>query len=83
MTTETLAEFGADHVVMATGSKWRRDGTARHHTKPIPINAAADILTPDDILDGKRPKGKNVVLYDDDHYYMGGVIAELLRRTYG
>jgi dimethylamine/trimethylamine dehydrogenase len=80
MTLETLAEFGADHIVVATGSSWRRDGTARHHTKPIPIDAAADIMTPDDILDGKRPKGKNVVLFDDDHYYMGGVIAELLCR---
>ncbi|HEX7109930.1 MAG TPA: FAD-dependent oxidoreductase [Aestuariivirga sp.] len=80
MTPETLAEFGADHIVMATGSTWRWDGTARHHTKPIPINAAADVLTPDDILDGKRPKGKTVIIYDDDHYYMGGVIAELLRR---
>jgi dimethylamine/trimethylamine dehydrogenase len=80
MTAETLAEFGADHIVMATGSTWRKDGTARLHTKPIPIDAVADILTPDDILDGKRPKGKNVVIYDDDHYYMGGVIAELLRQ---
>ncbi len=82
MTAETLAEFDADHIVMATGSNWRRDGTARQHTKPIPINAEADVLTPDDILDGKRPKGKNVVLYDDDHYYMGGVIAELMRREF-
>ena len=80
MTPETLAEFGADHIVMATGSSWRRDGVARHHTRPIPIDAGADVLTPDDILDGKRPKGKNLVIYDDDHYYMGGVIAELLRK---
>ena len=65
---------------MATGSSWRRDGVARHHTRPIPIDGTADVLTPDDILDGKRPKGKNLVIYDDDHYYMGGVIAELLRK---
>jgi dimethylamine/trimethylamine dehydrogenase len=80
MTAETLAEFDADHIVIATGSSWRRDGVARHHTKPIQIDAAAVVLTPDDILDGKRPRGKKVVLYDDDHYYMGGVIAELLRK---
>jgi dimethylamine/trimethylamine dehydrogenase len=80
MTAETLADFGADHIVMATGSSWRRDGVARHHTKPIPIDGNADVLTPDDILDGKRPKGKNLIIYDDDHYYMGGVIAELLRK---
>ena len=80
MTPETLAEFDADQIVIATGSSWRRDGVARHHMKPIQIDPAADVSTPDDIMDGKRPKGKNVVLYDDDHYYMGGVIAELLRK---
>jgi dimethylamine/trimethylamine dehydrogenase len=80
MTPETLAEFGADHVVIATGSQWLRSGIARHHTKPIKIDASAQVLTPDDIMAGKRPTGKNVVLYDDDHYYMGGLMAELLRR---
>ena len=80
MTPETIAEFGADHIVIATGAHWRRDGVARHHSKPITISDAAQVLTPDDILDGARPKGQDVVLYDDDHYYMGGVIAELLRK---
>ena len=27
---------------------------------------------------GVRPDGKRVVVYDDDHYYMGGALAELL-----
>ncbi len=80
MTPETVGEFDADHVVIATGSSWRRDGVARHHTNPIAIDAAAGLLTPDDILNGKRPKGGKVTLFDDDHYYMGGVIAELLLR---
>jgi dimethylamine/trimethylamine dehydrogenase len=80
MSKETALEFGADHIVVATGSRWRRDGVARHHSKPIAISDKAQILTPDDILDGARPTGNNVVLYDDDHYYMGGVIAELLRK---
>jgi len=80
MTPENLGDFGADHIVIATGASWRRDGVARHHAKPMEIAAGADVLTPDDVLDGKRPRSKNVVLYDDDHYYMGGVIAELLRK---
>ena len=78
MTSETIAEFGADHVVVATGARWRRDGVARHHSKPIAISDGAQVLTPDDILEGARPKSRDVLLYDDDHYYMGGVIAELL-----
>ena len=39
-------------------------------------------MTPDDIMSGMLPDGP-VVVYDDDHYYMGGVIAEALRRTGG
>jgi dimethylamine/trimethylamine dehydrogenase len=27
---------------------------------------------------GQRPRGPRVLLYDDDHYYLGGVLAELL-----
>jgi dimethylamine/trimethylamine dehydrogenase len=30
------------------------------------------------MMAGKRPSGGHVVLYDDDHYYMGSVLAELL-----
>ncbi len=80
MTDGMIAEFGADHVVIATGSSWRRDGVARHHSRPIQIDPSADVLTPDDIMDGLRPKNKSVMIFDDDHYYMGGVIAELLRK---
>jgi dimethylamine/trimethylamine dehydrogenase len=45
----------------------------------MPIDEAMEVLTPDDLMGGTRPEGKRVVLYDDDHYYMGGVLAELLR----
>ncbi|MGQ0486236.1 MAG: oxidoreductase, partial [Hyphomicrobiales bacterium] len=80
MTADSAAEFGADHVLVATGSRWRRDGTGRRHVRPIAIDPAADVLTPDDLMDGLRPKRGPVVLFDDDHYYMGGVLAELLRK---
>ena len=36
------------------------------------------VLTPDDLMAGRMPAGERVVLFDDDHYYMGGVLAELL-----
>jgi dimethylamine/trimethylamine dehydrogenase len=80
MTPETVAELGADHVLVATGSEWLRDGTGRHFVNPCPMVEEADVLTPDDIIAGRRPASKTVILYDDDHYYMGGVLAELLAR---
>jgi dimethylamine/trimethylamine dehydrogenase len=36
------------------------------------------VLTPDDVMTGMRPRGPKVVVFDDDHYYMGGVLTELL-----
>jgi dimethylamine/trimethylamine dehydrogenase len=78
MTAETVAELGADHVLVATGAAWRRDGTGRHLVTPAAITDDAVVLTPDDLMAGRRPKAKTVTLYDDDHYYMGGVLAELL-----
>ena len=79
MTADDIVEFGFEHVAVATGATWRRDGVARWHTQPIPVEPGADVLTPDDIMAGRRPAGGRVVVYDDDHYYLGGVLAELLR----
>ncbi|MCP4328250.1 MAG: NADH:flavin oxidoreductase [Alphaproteobacteria bacterium] len=72
-----VLEFGFDHVVVATGATWRADGIARFHMQPIEIADDAIVLAPDDLFSGQRPEG-HVVVYDDDHYYMGGVLAELL-----
>jgi dimethylamine/trimethylamine dehydrogenase len=79
LTAEQVLEFGADHVVLATGSKWARHGIGRHNHDPIPTADGAIVLTPDEIAAGKIPEGP-VVVFDDDHYYMGGVVAEKLRR---
>ncbi|MDK1104261.1 MAG: FAD-dependent oxidoreductase, partial [Actinomycetota bacterium] len=76
---EQILEFSADHVVIATGAKWRRDGIGRWHQDPIPGWDGPGIMTPDDIMAGTVPSG-SVVVYDDDHYYIGGVIAEMLSK---
>src|SRR5262249_44725601 len=76
---DVVVEFDFQHIAVATGAAWRRDGVARWHTLPIPIDTTADVLTPDDLMAGRRPSGSRVVVYDDDHYYMGGVVAELLQ----
>jgi dimethylamine/trimethylamine dehydrogenase len=75
-----ILEFAADHVVIATGSKWRRDGMGRWNETPIPGWDSRSVITPDDIMAGLMPAGP-VVVFDDDHFYMGGVIAEALRRA--
>ncbi len=77
MTAEGILEAEARNVIVATGAAWRRDGIGRTLWKAIPGLETASIFTPDDLLGGRCPSGR-VVLYDDDHYYMGGVLAELL-----
>jgi dimethylamine/trimethylamine dehydrogenase len=77
LSADEIFEFGFENVGIATGSTWRRDGVARHHVVPMPIDADMAIFTPDDLMAGNLPSG-HVVLFDDDHYYMGGVLAELL-----
>ena len=72
-----ILEFGFENICIATGARWRADAVARQHVVAPPIDPAIPVFTPDDLMAGKRPLGR-VVLYDDDHYYMGGVLAELL-----
>ena len=66
--------------MIATGARWRRDGIGRWHSSAIPGSDSPAVLTPDDIMAGAIPNGP-VVVFDDDHYYLGGVIAEALRRA--
>jgi dimethylamine/trimethylamine dehydrogenase len=73
-----IREFGFQHVILATGARWRGDGVGRRHRQPVPGHDSINILTPDDIMAGETAQGR-VLLFDDDHFYMGGVLAEKLR----
>jgi len=77
LSADDILESGYEHVALATGSSWRADGVSRHHVMPIPTDASLPVYTPDDLMAGRLPAGR-IILFDDDHYYMGGVVAELL-----
>jgi dimethylamine/trimethylamine dehydrogenase len=79
MSAKDVLDTGARHVFIAAGARWRGDGRGRHHAAPIASFADARTLSPDAIMAGKRPEDP-VVVFDDDHYYMASVIAELLAR---
>jgi dimethylamine/trimethylamine dehydrogenase len=82
MTAADLLEAGVRNVILATGAAWRRDGVGRTLWKPIPGCELRNVFSPDDLMEGNAVTGNlingNWVIYDDDHYYMGGVLAELL-----
>jgi dimethylamine/trimethylamine dehydrogenase len=78
LTQDHVLEFGADHIALATGATWRRDGVGRTLRAALPGADPGRSFSPDEIMDGLRPPKGSVVVFDDDHYYMGSVMAELL-----
>ena len=78
LTVQDVLAFEPQHVVIATGARWRADVVSRYHLLPIAMDKAMPIFTPDDLMAGRGPHGGRVLVYDDDHFYMGSVLAELL-----
>jgi dimethylamine/trimethylamine dehydrogenase len=76
---EHVLEFGARHVAIATGSLWRKDGVGRDSGFALPGFDGPTVYTPDDIMAGRDPEAGPIIIWDDDHYYMGGVLAEVSR----
>jgi dimethylamine/trimethylamine dehydrogenase len=79
VTVSEVVELGAMRVVIATGSRWRRDGIGRANCGAIPgFDEVHPVFTPDELMDGALVSGP-LVVFDDDHYYLGAVLAEKLR----
>jgi dimethylamine/trimethylamine dehydrogenase len=79
VTANEVVELDVTRVVIATGSRWRRDGIGRANCRPIAgFESAQHMFTPDEVMDGVKVPGP-VVVFDDDHYYLGAVLAEKLR----
>ena len=74
---QDVIDFGSDHAVIATGAHWTTDILGDNGYPCAGFESEA-VFTPDDVLAGAILDGP-VVIYDFDHYYMGGCLAELLR----
>lgn len=76
LTHEEVLDYGADLVVVATGSSWSRlDGTGR----PIDGADQAHVLTPRQVVEETEavPLGR-ILVYDLDGYHLGASISQLL-----
>ena len=76
-----VLEYGAELVVLATGSHWARDGLspATHESIRGALDFPDRVLTPEQVMvEGKRPLGTRVVVYDAEGYFVASGIAELL-----
>ena len=94
MSAEDVLDSGIADVLIATGASYRRDGVGRTIRRPLAVSDLIYVFTPDDLMvSSGDPRDlpaivqqgggsqKGVFIYDDDHYYMGGVLAELLAQN--
>ena len=76
MSVSDVLDYGAEIVIVATGSAWLGDGTGPYHLPQV--RGAERALTPERVMAGERPPLGAVVVYDTDGYYVGAGMAELL-----
>ncbi len=78
---ESVRTYGAEIVVVATGAAWAGNGLNSATHEPI---AGADpslphVLTPEQVMvEGKRPPGRRVAVFDGEGYFMAPGLAEQL-----
>lgn len=78
---EDVLEYGADVVIFATGAGWAGDGLVfpTHTAVPGADPELPHVLTPEQVaIEGKRPPGRRVAVYDGDGDYMAPALAQKL-----
>jgi dimethylamine/trimethylamine dehydrogenase len=84
LTADDVMDYGADTVILATGSYWATDGLNAMTQGPLPGADAGlpHVLTPEQVMvEGKDIKGERVVVYDTEGYFVGVSLAERLARA--
>jgi dimethylamine/trimethylamine dehydrogenase len=71
---DAILELDSQHVILATGARWRSDGVGRWSNSAFAGCEQENVIGVEQILNGFMPDG-HVVIYDDDHYYLGSAIA--------
>ena len=76
-----VTELNVDFVMIATGAKWAEDAVGRHSDTGFETTDKNMIIGAERILNGEKIDAECIVIYDDDHYYIGSVMAlELAKR---
>lgn len=79
MTVADIQAVGVDHVVLATGARWGTDAIGRARSTPVDCAPGSKVISADIVLSGGTVPDGSVVIFDDDHYYMGPVLSLALR----
>ncbi len=81
MTADEALAYGAEKIVIATGSSWVADGTnpLTHEAIPGADAGQPDQATPEQIFSGAKKIGKRVLILSADAYFMAPSLAQRLR----
>ena len=78
LSTEEILSMDYRQVILATGAYWRSDGVGVTNWQPIPGAEQPHVVSPQAVFAGVDLSGP-VIVFDDDKYYMGALIAEKLK----
>jgi dimethylamine/trimethylamine dehydrogenase len=78
LSVSDVLDYGAEVVIVATGSHWAGDGWNRIDRTAIPGAGLGHVLTPEQIMVEHGPVGERVLIYDCEGYFMGSSLAEKL-----
>ncbi|MBD8527804.1 FAD-dependent oxidoreductase [Pseudomarimonas arenosa] len=78
LSADDILALEIDDVIIATGSRWRRDGHGRSYPHGIELaGASIPVLSPDEV-GAQRTINGHCLIVDDDHYLMASLLAEQL-----
>ncbi|MEZ5524174.1 MAG: FAD-dependent oxidoreductase [Pseudomonadales bacterium] len=79
LSADDILTYGADKVVLCTGSRWATDGFSHVTMGSLPgVDASTpQFATPEQVLAGKEI-GHRVVILDADGYFTGVSLAEMM-----
>jgi dimethylamine/trimethylamine dehydrogenase len=79
LSADDVLKYGADKVVLCTGSRWRDDGYSHNTMAPIKgiDGKEPQFVTPEQVMAGKEI-GDRVIVLDADGYFTGVSLAEYI-----
>lgn len=78
MSAEDVIDCEADYVLLATGARWTTEGIGRSLQEPFTGHDNPNVLSADALLQDTHSIAGHYLIFDDDHYYMGPLLAKKL-----
>ncbi|MEU0190949.1 hypothetical protein ABZ250_13920 [Streptomyces afghaniensis] len=80
LSADDILDYGAEIVVVATGSHYAADAVSPYDRRPLLLGDSfrGNVLTPEEVMSGEATIGNRVLIWDTDGYFVGPGIAEHL-----